>query len=236
MQDTEYSYQTLKEVFYVYGCMLNYKVDRLVIDRMIGQVLVRLPKDMRLVIENEVLYQEYTLAIVRLKELFRDSLDVRYLMGDETVVFKILYILDTYFHASSVYCFFLVIIVLKKENLYSCIYLFQPKWLKLLDFHVGDIHTYLDWLKEQLRKEVEMVVDDQRLLEYYPFLQKEQVSFYVEHRDSYCYYTIQQYMKYNDVCYETARMHLEQLVRLGWYVKKKVGKKFVYSRSVEYGV
>ena len=38
MQDIEYSYQTLKEVFYVYGCMLNYKVDSIVVDRVNGIV------------------------------------------------------------------------------------------------------------------------------------------------------------------------------------------------------
>ncbi|MBQ7890914.1 MAG: hypothetical protein IJ359_02010 [Erysipelotrichaceae bacterium] len=235
MQDMEYSYQTLKEVFYVYGCMLNYKVERIVVDRVIEMVLCRLPMDMRVVIED-VMQSEYEDAILRLQGVFKDDEKLDYLYRDENVVFKILFIVETYFYASSVYCFFLIIIVLKKENLYSCIYLFQPKWLKLLDVKEDVVHKFLTWIKQQLSKEVEMVVDDHRLLEYYPFLHKEQVAFYIEHRESHCYYTIQQYMKYNDVCYETSRMHLEQLVHLGWYVKKKVGKKFVYSRSVEYGV
>lgn len=235
MQDVEYGYQAMKEAFNVYRCMLNYKVDRLVVDRIIEVVLCRLPMDMRGVIAD-VIQLEYEDAILRLQGIFKDEGKLDYLHGDENVVFKILYIVETYFYASSVYCFFLIIIVLKKENLYSCIYLFQPKWMKLLDVKEDVVGNFLSWIKRQLSKEVEVIVDDQRLLEYYPFLHKKQVSFYLEHRESYCYYTIQQYMKYNDVCYETGRMHLEQLVRLGWYVKKKVGKKFVYSRSVECGV
>ena len=234
MQTTEYSYQMLKDIFSVYGRLLKYRVDACVVKRMVEFVCERLPKDMRCKIEYAI-SQDYEVAIKELQLAFEDTNDLRYLCSDENVVLKIWYVLDLYYYASRVYCFFLIVVVLKKEDLYSCVYLFQPKWLKKLKM-TEDIQIFLFWIKEQLYKEVEVIVNDQRLIEYYPFLHKEQVSFYLEHREIYCFYTIQQYMKYNNVCYETSRMHLEQLVCLGWYVKKKVGKKFVYSRSVEYGV
>ncbi len=70
--------------------------------------------------------------------------------------------------------------------------------------------------------------DEVNLCERYPMLQKESIAFYVRHRKLHHYYTLQDYMKEADVCYETARYSMEKLVELKWYQKQKIGKKFVY--------
>lgn len=68
----------------------------------------------------------------------------------------------------------------------------------------------------------------QELVECYPMLCKEQIRFFIEHRTHHHYYTLQDYMRFSDVCYETARYSMEKLVELHWYQKQKMGKKFVY--------
>lgn len=107
---------------------------------------------------------------------------------------------------------------------------------------VGDAtYAFLEML-EQLRlilykkmlllnntaKEQYKVLQEKELLECYPELKKEQVCFYVEHREIGHYYTIQNYIQQSQVCYETARYSLDELVNKHWYEKKKIGKKFVY--------
>lgn len=72
------------------------------------------------------------------------------------------------------------------------------------------------------------VLQEEELIERYPNLKKEQIHFYVQHRKLGHYYTIQNYIQQMNVCYETARYSLDQLVEHHWYEKKKVGKKFVY--------
>ena len=74
----------------------------------------------------------------------------------------------------------------------------------------------------------ERVLELSALMERYPQLSKEALSFYVTHRCMGHYYTIQQYTAYCHVCYETARYSLDQLVNMRWYQKQKMGKKFVY--------
>lgn len=68
----------------------------------------------------------------------------------------------------------------------------------------------------------------QELIERYPALHKEQIHFFIEHRAHHHYYTLQDYMKFHHVCYETARYSMEKLVEYRWYQKQKMGKKFVY--------
>lgn len=72
------------------------------------------------------------------------------------------------------------------------------------------------------------LMQEQELIECYPMLQKEQISFYIAHRLHHHYYTLQDYMTFHNVCYETARYSMEKLVALHWYQKAKIGKKFVY--------
>lgn len=71
-------------------------------------------------------------------------------------------------------------------------------------------------------------MDMKTLFEQYPMLQKESIRFYVNHRKLHHYYTLQDYMSFCTVCYETARYSMEKLVELKWYQKQKIGKKFVY--------
>lgn len=67
------------------------------------------------------------------------------------------------------------------------------------------------------------------LIYRYPMLPKAAVSFYSKHNQPGHYYTISQYIEENQVCYETGRQAMEQLVQHRFYQKTKVGKKFVYS-------
>jgi len=71
---------------------------------------------------------------------------------------------------------------------------------------------------------------DFTLLSYqYPQLKKYQIEFYLNHHEPGFYYTIEQFIEYSDVCYETGRCALKQLVDLGFYQMLKLGKKFVYT-------
>lgn len=63
----------------------------------------------------------------------------------------------------------------------------------------------------------------------YPELSEKAISFYVEHRQLNCYYTLEHYIKFTHTSYESARQTMEKLVKLDWYKKHKIGKKFVYS-------
>ena len=214
--------ELLERVYFVYGRLLKYPKN-VFVSKIVDEVVKRVPNDMGI---EDILVLEYEDAVCSLKRVFQDTGDLSYLFSDENVVFKILFVIERYFRLSSVYCFFLLVVLLKHEELDSCIVLFQPKWFRLLSFDTNlDI---LKWLNEQLDKEYCLVYDES-LLEYFPFLQKEQVMFYISHCKSGCYYTVKQYLEYNDVCYETARLHLMQLVSMGWYKKQKIGKKFVYS-------
>lgn len=82
---------------------------------------------------------------------------------------------------------------------------------------------------QQYRNENDAVqMDFQELQLRYPMLKTHQLQFYVQHREPGCYYTIAQFQTYSGVAYETARCALEQLSELGFYHKRKVGKKFSY--------
>lgn len=78
------------------------------------------------------------------------------------------------------------------------------------------------------KEPINIHLQENELLERYPSLKKEQIHFYVQHRSLGHYYTIQNYINTCEVCYETARYSLDQLVEYHWYDKKKIGKKFVY--------
>ena len=218
----------LKSGYSLYGKMLKCPTCVLV-NRVIDDVISKVPSNMEI---EKILLMDFENAICNLKSVFQDTSDMSYLFSEENIVFKILFVIERYFYVSSVYCFFLLVVLLKYEDLYDCVILFQPKWFRLLKFDSSNERNayfmIMKWMDEQLHKEIDFV-HDESLLEYYPFLQKEQVVFYLAHRKSGCFYTIEKYKEFNKVCYETARLHLEQLVSLGWYKKQKVGKKFVYS-------
>lgn len=73
-----------------------------------------------------------------------------------------------------------------------------------------------------------LTYDAQTLQEVCPAMSLIQAAFYAKHHEAHHYYTIAQCMQEHDVCYETARTSMDGLVALGWYTKKKVGRKFVY--------
>ncbi len=69
----------------------------------------------------------------------------------------------------------------------------------------------------------------EQLFHRYPFFSKQQIAFFVTHRNPYDYYSIQEYMRYSHVCYETARIAMERFVHYKWYHRRKIGKRFYYT-------
>ena len=70
---------------------------------------------------------------------------------------------------------------------------------------------------------------ERHLLELDVRLKKGQAYFYARHCTLGMYYTIDQYKKAVKCVYETARTSMDQLAEFGYYEKKQVGKKFVYT-------
>ncbi len=70
---------------------------------------------------------------------------------------------------------------------------------------------------------------ERHLLELDVRLKKGQAYFYARHCTLGMYYTIDQYKKAVKCVYETARTSMDQLAEFGYYEKKLVGKKFVYT-------
>ena len=69
----------------------------------------------------------------------------------------------------------------------------------------------------------------EHLLELDYRLKKHEAYFFARHHSIGSFYTIEQYKKVSKCVYETARTSMEHLAKLGYYEKKKVGKKFVYT-------
>ncbi len=69
----------------------------------------------------------------------------------------------------------------------------------------------------------------EHLLETDPLIRKLEAKFYARHCVLGRSYTIQQFKKYNNCAYETARTGMDHLVELGYYRKEQVKNKFVYS-------
>lgn len=89
-----------------------------------------------------------------------------------------------------------------------------------------------EWMKRlqmSVIKESESGLDFDQMMYLYPQLKKHQIQFYLEHHEQGYYYTIEQFIASNNVCYETARSALKQLSDLGFYQMLKQGKKFVYT-------
>ena len=70
---------------------------------------------------------------------------------------------------------------------------------------------------------------EEHLLEMDVCLKRGEAHFFARHCTLGMYYTIDQYKKSIKCVYETARTSMEHLVELGYYSKKQVGKKFVYT-------
>ncbi len=67
------------------------------------------------------------------------------------------------------------------------------------------------------------------ILSAHPELSVKQAKFYVNHCDLKINYTLKDFQDYFLSSYETSRYSLDKLVELGFYKKKKIGKKFVYN-------
>lgn len=68
-----------------------------------------------------------------------------------------------------------------------------------------------------------------KLMLIYPQLKKKQAHFYAGHCQVGLNYTIEQFRKEEKTVYETARTSMEDLANRGFYEKKQIGKKFVYT-------
>ncbi|MEE0773383.1 MAG: hypothetical protein U0M47_00200 [Merdibacter sp.] len=68
---------------------------------------------------------------------------------------------------------------------------------------------------------------EEELLHRFPQFSRQQISFFAAHRDLGCYYSIQEYARHAQVCYETARQAMEQFTACRWYYRRKVGKRFL---------
>ncbi len=67
------------------------------------------------------------------------------------------------------------------------------------------------------------------ILSSHPELSVKQAKFYVNHSDVKINYTLKDFQEYFSSSYETSRYSLDKLVELGFYKKKKIGKKFYYN-------
>lgn len=77
--------------------------------------------------------------------------------------------------------------------------------------------------------EKELKAKARELLETDPYLNKHQADFYVHHCTPGRYYSIQQYVKFEHVVYETARTSLDLLAKRGYYREQSVKNKYVYT-------
>ncbi len=61
-----------------------------------------------------------------------------------------------------------------------------------------------------------------------PELSLKQAKFFVSHKNKMANYTLKDFQKYIGSSYETSRYSMDNLVNAGFYVKVKIGKKYVY--------
>ena len=67
------------------------------------------------------------------------------------------------------------------------------------------------------------------ILQTNPNIRKPQALFYAAHCTIGCYYTIQDYKRATRCVYETARTSMDNLAKEGYYEKRQVKNKFVYT-------
>jgi len=78
-------------------------------------------------------------------------------------------------------------------------------------------------------EEKDAIKYEKYLLMKNPLLKKSQAHFFARHCTIGCFYTIQMFKKSERVVYETARTSMESLTELGYYQKKQIKNKFVYT-------
>lgn len=91
--------------------------------------------------------------------------------------------------------------------------------------------TILPEFKEEINKD-EILNKTEKLLQLYPVLKRKEAHFYVTHCTIGLNYTISQFQKFENTVYETARTSMDALATLGFYNKKHIGNKYVYSPVV----
>ena len=83
--------------------------------------------------------------------------------------------------------------------------------------------------KEERLSEKEVKEYARYLLETNPSLSRNQANFFANHCTVGRYYTIQQFKKECKTAYETARTSMDKLAKEGYYEKRQVKNKFVYT-------
>ncbi len=96
------------------------------------------------------------------------------------------------------------------------------------------LQNWIDVLEMKILNKLNDIQTDTNLnfheLSYrYPQLKKYQIEFYLKHNTRGYFYTLEQFIDFTEVCYETSRTSMDQLVSLGFYDKIKQGKKFIYT-------
>lgn len=76
-------------------------------------------------------------------------------------------------------------------------------------------------------KELKARMND--ILESNPFIKKSQAHFYVHHCTIGKFYTIQQFIKFENCVYETGRTSMDNLAKHGYYRREQIKNKFVYT-------
>lgn len=82
--------------------------------------------------------------------------------------------------------------------------------------------------KEELNQDV-ILKKTEQMLQLYPLLKKKEANFYITHCTIGLNYTISQFQNFEQTVYETARTSMDNLAKLGFYKKRQIGKKFVYT-------
>ena len=80
---------------------------------------------------------------------------------------------------------------------------------------------------------LEKTITIKTLIRDYPEISNRQAEFYVSHKDKESSYTLKDFQKFIGSSYETSRYSMDNLVKLGFYDKIKVGKKYVYQPTKE---
>ena len=104
-----------------------------------------------------------------------------------------------------------------------------PKRTETKDQIIAKAEESAKHLEVENLSEKELKAKAQDLLEKDPFLSKHQAHFYVHHCVPGKFYSIQQYVKFEHVVYETARTSLDFLAKNGYYRQLQVKNKFVYT-------
>ena len=94
---------------------------------------------------------------------------------------------------------------------------------------IDELSTVPSNFKEERLSEKEVKEYARYLLETNPSLSRNQANFFANHCTVGRYYTIQQFKKECKTAYETARTSMDKLAKEGYYEKRQVKNKFVYT-------